>query len=120
MVKKAYLLGKQDIQFSNIISKVLGIVFLATPHRGSQYAKTLSNVLSVTPLGPSPKLYVKDLETNSGAIQAINEEFCRVCGELALVSFYETKKTSIIGFSRIMVSNSNTHNVVLTIIGVFD
>ncbi|KAI9653689.1 MAG: hypothetical protein M1831_005717 [Alyxoria varia] len=101
VVKKAFLLGKQDIQFSSIISKVLGIVFLATPHRGSHYAKILSNVLSVSPLGPSPKLYVADLETNSSTIQAINEDFCHVCGELALVSFYETKKTSV-GFSKIM------------------
>ena len=38
VVKKAYLLGKHDGEYSHIISKPGGIVFLATPHRGAHYA----------------------------------------------------------------------------------
>lgn len=35
VVKKAYILGKHDRQYSDVIAQVHGILFLATPHRGS-------------------------------------------------------------------------------------
>ncbi|KAF2431050.1 hypothetical protein EJ08DRAFT_660211 [Tothia fuscella] len=95
VVKKAYILGQQDVQFARIISQVFGMVFLATPHRGAQYAKILNNILSTAPLGVSSKAYITDLQSNSGALQDIGEQFRHICGELALVSFFETLKTSV-------------------------
>ena len=94
VVKKAYILGRSDDRFSRMVSKVHGIIFLATPHRGTSYAKILNNILSSTPLGAPPKAYIADLDTHSSALQDINEQFRSVCGELALVSFFETLKTS--------------------------
>ena len=103
VVKKAYLLGKQDAQFSSIISKVHGIMFLATPHRGAQHATTLNNILSSTPLGPPPKGYVHDLQLQSYALQDINEQFRHYCQGLLLVSFFETYKTNF-GVTKSIVS----------------
>ncbi|KAL8698547.1 MAG: hypothetical protein Q9224_001802 [Gallowayella concinna] len=75
VVKKAYIVGKHDPEFSDIVSQVYGIVFLATPHRGSQYAKVLNNILSTAPMGAPPKAYVASLDSQSEALQDINEQF---------------------------------------------
>ena len=94
VVKKAYVLGKHDGQYAHIISKTHGMMFLATPHRGAHYAKILNNILSTAPLGAPPKAYVEDLDTHSRTLQDINEQFRVSCGDLSLVSFFETIKTS--------------------------
>lgn len=94
VVKKAYVLGKHDGQYAHIVSKTHGIMFLATPHRGAHYAKILNNILSTAPLGAPPKSYVEDLDTHSRTLQDINEQFRTLCGDLSLVSFFETLKTS--------------------------
>ncbi|KAK7962794.1 WD domain- G-beta repeat containing protein [Apiospora aurea] len=96
VVKKAYILGKTDSQYTDMITRICAIVFLATPHKGSQLAQTLNNILKAAPGGGS-KAFVADLEKNSGALQDINEHFRHICGDLELVSFYETMKTSIGG-----------------------
>lgn len=102
VVKKAYILGKHDSKYAHLIKRTHGMVFLATPHRGSQYAKILNNILSTAPLGAPPKAYVADLDAHATAIQDINEQFRSSCEDLALVSFFETHK---IGFGvKILVS----------------
>lgn len=102
VVKKAYILGKYDSKYAHLIEKTYGLMFLATPHRGSQYAKILNNILSIAPLRAPPKAYVADLDAHAAAIQDINEQFRSSCGDLALVSFFETHK---IGFGlKILVS----------------
>lgn len=94
VVKKACILGKYDNEYASLISRIYGIVFLATPHRGAQYAKMLNNILATSPLGPPPKTYLAELDTRSGTLQDINEQFRKVCDTLALVSFFETLKTN--------------------------
>ena len=102
VVKKAYIIGKHDPQFSGIIAQVYGMLFLATPHRGSQYAKMLNNILATIPMGPPPKAYVASLDAQSEALQDINEQFRIVCQELVLISFWETSKI-IFGLKKILV-----------------
>lgn len=103
VVKKAIILGKHDKQYSSLIAQVYGVVFLATPHRGAQYAKILNNILSTFPLGPPPKAYVADLDIQSGSLQDINEQFRISCESLELASFFETLKTSF-GVTKVLVS----------------
>lgn len=102
VVKKAYILGRSDSEYAQIISNVYGIVFLATPHRGAQYAKMLNNILSTAPLGAPPKAYIADLDTHSSALQDINEQFQTLCNELSLFSFFETLKTSF-GLTKLVI-----------------
>ena len=102
VVKKAYVLGKHDGEYSNIISKTQGIVFLATPHRGAHYAKMLNNILSTTPFYAPPKAYIEDLDIHSRMLQDINEQFRTQCGELPLVSFFETMRTNL-GLKQAMI-----------------
>lgn len=114
VVKKAHILGKANKQYSDLISQVYGIVFLATPHRGAQYAKILNGILASCPMGPPPKAYVAELDSQSGSLQEINEQFRNCCEGLELASFFETRKTSF-GVAKVLVSqNSSSRNFVLT------
>lgn len=106
IAKKAFTLGQQDRQYERIISMVCGMVFLATPHRGSQYAKTLNSVLSTAPMGTSSKSYINNLVERSDVLQEINESFRNQCDTLLLCSFYETLKTNL-GFARNYVRYGN-------------
>jgi hypothetical protein len=68
------------------------MVFLATPHRGSDSADTLNTLLRYS-LFPTSREYVRDLGRNTGAIQRISEAFRKGASDLDLFSFYETVET---------------------------
>lgn len=90
---QAYLLARNNTAFRAVASRFRTVVFLATPHRGSDGAQVLNNVLKFS-LSHAPRQYVEELQRNSGTLQYINEEFCQVADELDLYSFYETVKTT--------------------------
>ena len=92
---QAYIIGKNDEHYSEMLSNIHGIIFLSTPHRGSLHAHALNNLLSAT-VGTSRKVYIAELERNSTSLEDLNEQFCRVCGALQLVSLYETLPTTIL------------------------
>ncbi|KAL8657378.1 MAG: hypothetical protein Q9226_001974 [Calogaya cf. arnoldii] len=69
------------------------MLFLSTPHKGSNYAHTLNNILNAAPSG-AQKIYVSELELKSTSLQDINEQSRTMCGDLTLVSFYESLKTN--------------------------
>lgn len=87
VIKKMYILAKQDAAYRDIAARFSAIYFLATPHRGADSAKLLSNILKAL----HERAYVSDLSRNSGAIQVINEEFRHIYEGLELWSFYETQ-----------------------------
>lgn len=95
VVKKALCLGKLDQKYSEVASRCRGIIFLATPHRGSKMAKILNNVLAASPL-TTTKPYIAGLEKQSTTILDINESFTQHCDGLLLCSFFETLKTSMV------------------------
>ena len=59
VIKKAYMLAKQDAAYETLTKRFHTIYFLATPHRGSDSAKLLNNILQIT---NSSRSYVADLE----------------------------------------------------------
>lgn len=69
-------------------------MFLATPHRGSNFAQILQNMLRVSPIH-STKGYLVDLAKGSVTLQGINEDFRHVASDYRLVSFYESLETRI-------------------------
>jgi len=91
---QAYLQGQLDPEYEHIIRAITGILFMATPHRGSNLAETLSRILQVS-LISSSKNYVGDLIKNSFALQKINDQFRHIAPKLNIVSFYETQPTPI-------------------------
>jgi hypothetical protein len=72
VIKKAYLLARQEAL--DIAQRVKYIFFLATPHRDSDSASLLNNLLSVSGV-LSRRQYVADLGRNSVSLQVINDEF---------------------------------------------
>ncbi|KAK2882748.1 hypothetical protein FQN49_000060 [Arthroderma sp. PD_2] len=93
VIKKAYLLAKLDPVHRHLVSRFHSIYFIGTPHKGSDLAKTLENILSIY----TPPEYVTALKHGSGTITAINDEFGRCCDDLELWSFYETARLSPLG-----------------------
>ncbi|CAI7629611.1 unnamed protein product [Penicillium glandicola] len=92
VMKKAFILAKQDTRHKTLAERINAFYFLATPHRGSDSAKTLKKLLKVA----YDRAYVGDLEPNSGAVQVINDEFRHLSAELELWSFYETQDMRIV------------------------
>ncbi len=100
VVKKAYVLGQNDEQYQEIVKSVSAMMFLGTPHRGTNLAELLNKVLYVS--FQSPKSFIDDLNKNSPALEDLNEQFRHVAPRLSIVSFYETLSTSV-GPRKLMV-----------------
>lgn len=86
--------GLNDPGYKKIISAISAILFLATPHRGTNLADILNRILQTT-LVSTPKKYISELSTDSFTLQKLNEQFRHVAPKLDIVSFYETQATSI-------------------------
>lgn len=81
VAKKAYILARQDQSARDFAERFHSIVFLATPHRGSDMASLLQTLLSVT---LSKRPFVHDLEPNSAALSEINSTFRHYAKDLRL------------------------------------
>ncbi|KAI9792951.1 MAG: hypothetical protein M1816_001273 [Peltula sp. TS41687] len=102
IVKEAYMQGLYDRDYERIVESISAIVFLSTPHRGTNLAETLKRILQAS-LVTAPKQYISELIKNSYTLQKLNEQFRHVAHKLDIVSFYETRTTAV-GFSnRIMI-----------------
>jgi hypothetical protein len=97
-------LARQNVSYQALARRFNTIYFLATPHRGSDSAQVLNNILHAAYNSPA---YVAELERNSGAIQIINDEFRQYSGDLNLWSFYETQKLSLKVFSKLIVDKDS-------------
>lgn len=84
IIKKAYLLARQDASYGILARRFHTMYFLATPHRGSDVVKIVNYILQIA---YSSRAYIADLKRGSRAIQSINEEFCKYSAEIDLWSF---------------------------------
>ncbi|PGH11162.1 hypothetical protein AJ80_07264 [Polytolypa hystricis UAMH7299] len=100
VIKKAYTLARHDMSYDAMAKRFHTIYFLATPHKGSDSAKLLNDILKVA---YSSRAYIGDLESGSAVLQSINDEFRKHSSNIELWSFYETQKLSIGVFSRLIV-----------------
>lgn len=86
--------GQNDPEYESIIKAISAIIFLATPHRGTNLAELLDRILRSTIITNS-KPYISELARNSYTLQKLNEQFRHVAPRLDIVSFYETQSTAI-------------------------
>ncbi|KAI2463874.1 hypothetical protein F4781DRAFT_98384 [Annulohypoxylon bovei var. microspora] len=93
--KKAFIHGHLNEEFHGIISSIKAVLFLATPHRGTDLAKTLNKILTSSIFGHSPKDYVSELARKSPTIDELNESFRHLASKLKIFSFYETLSTNV-------------------------
>lgn len=103
VIKKAFVLGKDVPGFHQ---RIRCVFFIATPHRGSDYAALLNNVLSVSGIR-SHRPYVTDLLPGSTSAQLINEDFEKHAHDLPVFSFYETLRMSIGVSSSVVVEKAS-------------
>jgi hypothetical protein len=82
---------------------------LATPHRGSHLAKTLSNILQVSfgPVSYGPKPFLGELNRTSETIISINDSFRHFSEDLQLWSFYETVPSNLVRMKTLIVDKSS-------------
>ncbi|KAM0280149.1 hypothetical protein ACHAQH_004221 [Verticillium albo-atrum] len=81
VIKKAYISAREHKADPEFAERILCIFFLATPHRGSDYAAVLNNVLKISGF-LSSRQYLSDLTTGSTSIELINQDFCRYAEDL--------------------------------------
>ncbi|OCK74785.1 hypothetical protein K432DRAFT_429827 [Lepidopterella palustris CBS 459.81] len=104
VIKKAYTLAREDPDLKDLASRIHTLYFLATPHRGSDLAKTLTNILKVS-YGAKP--FVTELERNSESIASINDSFRHFAEDLQLWSFYETFPSNLMLTKAIIVDKAS-------------
>ncbi|CAO1596345.1 hypothetical protein XANCAGTX0491_000196 [Xanthoria calcicola] len=102
VVKEAYMQGQNDPTYEYIIKSVSSIIFLSTPHRGTNLAETLNRILQVS-FATNPMQFIAELAAGSQTLQKLNEQFRHVAPKLQIVSFYETRPTTLIKKTQIMV-----------------
>lgn len=88
---QAFLSGKQDKDYVEIIDRVKSMIFFSTPHRGGNGADGISLLLKVVGMS---KEYIKDIIANSPLLHSINDDFTNTCSDLQLFSFYEILRTT--------------------------
>lgn len=98
--KRAVVLSHQIPIYEKIAARIKAIIFIATPHSGSNLAGTLDRLLRMS---SGLKPYLEDLGRNSDTVQSINAEFPTHSLGLMLHSFYETKPLSIGGLRDVMI-----------------
>ena len=97
IAKKAILLHQSSEDGKAIRNSIVGIMFMGTPHCGSDLANigsAFANIASA--VVDMPKLLLKTLSKNSSALYDISREFATVTSDLnlKLISFYELNACS--------------------------
>lgn len=72
IVKEAYMQGKDDPKYASIIQAISSIIFLSTPHRGTNLAETLNRILKVS-FASAPMQSISELVAGSQTVQKLNE-----------------------------------------------
>lgn len=88
--------------YQDIIKAVSSIIFLSTPHRGTNLAETLNRILQVSFVS-NPMQFIAELASGSQTLQKLNEQFRHIAPKLQIVSLYETRPTPVLRKSQIMV-----------------
>ena len=93
MISQALFQARIEQRYNNIRKSTTGIIFLGTPHRGSEkaaYGKVLATVATAVLNSPPPRL-VKALKTNSDSLRRLTSDFWFQLSDYQVYSFYEMK-----------------------------
>ncbi|KAF4982100.1 hypothetical protein FZEAL_2206 [Fusarium zealandicum] len=100
---QAYLDAQLDTRYATVMKSTKAVVFLSTPHRGSDFAPYLNRLLSIS-LGSTLKQYISELTEDSSFLRTVNEQFRCDANGLEIFSFYETLQTPI-GMSSVLTQH---------------
>ncbi|RKK89759.1 hypothetical protein BFJ68_g16634 [Fusarium oxysporum] len=102
VVKQAYVLARQDPSFHDLAMRMEAMLFLGTPHRGSNLAQTLNSMLHATAT-LSPRSYISNLSQQNELLSMLNDSFRHYASDVSLYSFYESRATEIYVRSEVIV-----------------
>lgn len=88
------MLARQDPTCADLINRFQAMVFLATPHKGSDLAPLLNRILRMSTIH-NPRAYISNLEQSSELLALLNDSFRHCISKLILFSFYETQPMSL-------------------------
>ena len=97
--------GQNDPNYNDIVKSISSIIFLSTPHRGTNLAKVLNRILQVSFVS-NPMRFIAELASGSQTLQRLNEQFRHVAPNLQIISFYETRPTPVLKKTQIVLCNS--------------
>ncbi|EFY94038.2 hypothetical protein MAA_10501 [Metarhizium robertsii ARSEF 23] len=93
VIKQALFQARIEQRYSSISKSTIGIIFLGTPHRGSEkaaYGKLLATLAATVMNRPPPRL-LNALQTNSSELMRLTTDFRFQLPRYEVFSFYETK-----------------------------
>ncbi|KAH9203559.1 Alpha/Beta hydrolase protein, partial [Leptodontidium sp. 2 PMI_412] len=93
VVKQALLQARLEPRCQAIKEATLGLIFLGTPHRGSDkatYGKVLANVAQFMSHRPQPRLLTA-LQTNSDVLLRLTSDFRFQLSDYQVYSFFELR-----------------------------
>ncbi|KAN0067442.1 hypothetical protein V8E54_014532 [Elaphomyces granulatus] len=108
VIKQALFQAKIEPQYQLIGEATVGIIFLGTPHRGSEkasYGKVLAKVATTVMHKPAPAL-VNALRANSDALMRLTTDFRFQMPQYQVCSFYEMKPMRM--FSSLVVEKHSS------------
>lgn len=90
VAKRMVLLSQQQTRWKRFLDRLIGVVFLGTPHLGSQMANLLSHVPGATPL-------VDEMKVGNETLRTLNESFRALLPGLGLkvLALAESKKYKV-------------------------
>jgi hypothetical protein len=98
--------GQNDPNYDDIVKSISSIIFLSTPHRGTNLAEVLNRILQVSFVS-NPMRFIAELASGSQTLQRLNEQFRHVAPNLQIISFYETRPTPVLKKTQIVLCNSS-------------
>lgn len=105
VIKKAVILSRENPPYRTIGDRFHSLYFLATPHRGSDLAQTLNNILRM--VFRNPKAYVTNLERSSEAQQIMSDSFRHYYSGIHIHSFLESIPMNLGYGSALIVDRSS-------------
>lgn len=105
VIRQMVTASQQDPAFQHLGGRIKAIFFLGTPHKSANVAQILSNIVRESAQGSKPS--IKDMQKNSPFLTRADDTFRRCVEDVLLFSFYETKPTSLVIGSDIIVERDS-------------
>jgi hypothetical protein len=105
--------AKINPRFVSISANTAGIIFLGTPHRGSDVANLGTVVATIVSSAlPGIRIFnrevLRDLKSNNHTLFGISSQFSNICSTMTIHSFHETMPmgTTIVSITHYMKMRS--------------